>query len=111
MLYPGECNREGGALKEAVNMISESSRPLTRGDLQRSDLNDGSVLYDRTGEMTYTLNLTASLIWSYLDGDFSLEEIAGEVASAVDTDKDTVLSDVLRTVATFHENGLLDRAD
>ena len=88
-------------------MISTSSRPAIREDLQQSDLDDGCVLYDRTREMTYTLNITASLIWSYLDGTLSLEDIAREVSSIGGPDKDAVLRDIVKTVTFFHGNRLL----
>ncbi len=90
-------------------MISKSSRPGMRMDLEQADLNDGCVLYDPTREMTYTLNITASLIRSYLDGVFSLEDIAAEVSSISGPDKDTVLRDVVKTVIFFQENGLLNQ--
>jgi len=83
--------------------------PKRREGLEQRNLADGSVLYDREREMAYTLNITASLIWSYLDGTLSLEQIAEEVALASGGDMDNVLKDVLNTVTYFHGNGLLDR--
>lgn len=88
--------------------ISESLRPATRRDLLCSDLNDGCVLYDRNAETTYTLNITASLIWSYLDGSLSLKEIADEVSSIGGSDEEKVLLDVVKAVTFFYENGLLE---
>lgn len=90
-------------------MISKSSRPMIREDLLQSDLSDGCVLYDQSREMAYTLNITASLIWSYLDGAISLEEIARELASVSGSDTDTVLRDIVETVTFFRENGLLEQ--
>lgn len=90
-------------------MISMSSRPVVREDLQQSDLKDGCVLYDQIRDMAYTLNVTASLIWSCLDGSMSLEEIAGEVSAASGSDRQAVLSDVVKTVTFFHDNGLLEQ--
>ncbi|MEJ2685565.1 MAG: PqqD family protein [Candidatus Sulfobium sp.] len=90
-------------------MISKSSRPMIREDLQQSDLKDGCVLYDQIREKAYTLNITASLIWSYLDGAISLEEIARELASVSGCDTDTVLRDIVETVTFFRENGLLEQ--
>jgi hypothetical protein len=96
-------------MKGVEGMISKSSRPGMRKDLEQADLNDGCVLYDPIREMTYTLNITASLIRSYLDGAFSLEEIAGEVSSIGGPDKDAVLLDIVKTVSFFQENGLLNQ--
>lgn len=90
-------------------MISKSSRPAVREDLTQSDLKDGCVLYDQIRDIAYTLNITASLIWSYLDGSTSLEEIAGEVSSVNGSDREAVLSDVVKTVIFFHDNGLLEQ--
>ncbi len=90
-------------------MITKSSRPMTREDLLQSDLNDGCVLYDKSRETAYTLNIMASLIWSYLDGAISLEEIARELSSICGSGTNTVLPDIVRTVTFFQDNGLLEQ--
>ena len=88
-------------------MISSKSMPKRREELEQRNLSDGSVLYDRKQERAYTLNITAALIWSYLEGTLSLQQIAEEVALASGGNVDDVLKDVLATVTYFHGNGLL----
>lgn len=90
-------------------MISRSSRPVIREDLLQSDLSDGCVLYDERRGTAYTLNVTASLIWSYLDGAISLEEIARELSTVGGSEIDTVLGDIIKTVTFLDENGLLEQ--
>jgi len=86
-----------------------TSRPKMRNDLQQTDLKDGCVLYDREKEMTYTLNITASLIWSYLDGNLSMEEIAEEIISLGSSDKNAIWQDILHTINFLEQNRLLER--
>ena len=57
--------------------------------------------------MAYTLNVTASLFWSYLEGNLSLEEIAAEVSAISKASEDAVMRDLYGAVAFFQENGLL----
>ncbi len=87
--------------------LSDQVRLARRPDIQQRDLGDGCVLYDRTQEMAYTLNVTASLFWSYFDGSLSLGEIAAEISSIGKAGKDEVLQDLYAAAAFFRENGLL----
>jgi hypothetical protein len=87
--------------------LRNQSRLSRRPDIQQRDLNDGCVLYDQEREIAYTLNVTASLFWSYLDGNLSLEEIVAEVSSISKASEDAVLKDLCDAVAFFQENGLL----
>lgn len=89
-------------------MVSVKSRLRRRGDIQQRDLDDGCVLYDREKEMTYALNITASLFWSFLDGKLSLEQVAEEIACIGSIQTGEALEDLCNIVALFQENGLLE---
>jgi hypothetical protein len=82
-------------------------RPKGREDLLKRDLDDGCVLYDEKTSQVYTLNTTAALIWEYCDGNTTIEEIAEEIASAGNLNKDEAIKDVQKTIADFNEKALL----
>lgn len=88
-------------------LLSAQLRLSRRPDIRQRDLDDGCVLYDGKREMAYTLNITASLFWSYLEGNLSLEEIAAEVSSISKASEDAVMKDLYGAVAFFQECDLL----
>jgi hypothetical protein len=94
-------------LRDPDKALSPKLRLSRRPDILQCDLTDGGVLYDREREMTYTLNITAFLFWSYLEGDLSLEEIAAEVSSVSKANEDNVMKDLCSAVAFFRDNNLL----
>jgi hypothetical protein len=94
-------------LRDPDKALSPELRVSRRPDIMQCDLSDGGVLYDSAREMAYTLNITAFLFWSYLEGDLSLEEIAAEVSSVSKANEDNVMKDLCSTVAFFQENDLL----
>ncbi len=88
--------------------IAPAYRPRERGNLQRKDLHDGCVLYDREKGSVYALNITSSFYLTYCTGDYTLEQIARESALATGIDTEEALKDVVSTIALFHENGILE---
>jgi hypothetical protein len=49
-------------------------------------------------EAVYTMNSTAAFIWDNIDGEKTLEDIAGVVSGEYDTDMSTALDDVVELV-------------
>jgi hypothetical protein len=94
-------------LRDSDKALSPQLRPSRRPDIVQCDLSDGGVLYDPQREMAYTLNITAFLFWSYLEGDLSLQEIAAEVSSVSTANEDNVMKDLCSAVAFFQDNNLL----
>jgi hypothetical protein len=89
---------------------SKRYKPKGRENIQRIDLEDGCVLYDREKKVTYTLNSTASLFWFYIDGKLTLEQIAREISLTTDVKAEEVLDDFIKTSIFFQENDLIEAA-
>jgi PqqD family protein of HPr-rel-A system len=81
--------------------------PRARGDLDRVEIDDETVVYDpTTGEVHY-LNATAALVFELCDGSGSVQEIAGDLAEAFGLPDDEVVEQVESLVAALREAGLL----
>ena len=81
--------------------------PGTKEGVLFRELDDGCVLYDPATETVHSLNLTAGFIWCLMDGERSLDEIAGEIAAASGGDPAVVRRDVVRAADEFARQGLL----
>ena len=67
------------------------------------------VLYDPESRDLHVLNLSGALIWSLLDGERTLDEVAEMVVEEVADDPEPaqVLVDGHAAVASFRASGLL----
>ncbi len=90
-------------------MINEYGRiaPKRKAHVQQRDLADGCVLHDEEKGMIYSLNVTASFVWSLCDGRHSLAAISELLADASGRTADSVSDDVLYAVETLRNQGLL----
>jgi hypothetical protein len=71
---------------------------------------DGDIsLYDPTSERVTVLNGTASDVWRLADGEHTVAEITGLLASAYEVEPASIAPDVLAVVTQFIEAGLLAR--
>lgn len=69
---------------------------------------DGEIsLYNPTSDQVMVLNQTASDIWLLSDGEHTLAEMTGLLASAYGVEPSEIKDDVEKTVADFKENGFL----
>jgi hypothetical protein len=82
-------------------------RKVRRLDLTMCTVNGECVILDRASGFVHQLNATASHIWSACDGRHTVEEIAACVAARFASAPDTVLHDVIRTLADLERLGLL----
>lgn len=89
-------------------MLQTSYRPRKGTSLQQRDLRDGCVLHDRGTGLVYTLNSSASFILSFCTGDYPLAQIAVETATAFGLQPEDAMRDVISTVRTLRNEGLLD---
>jgi hypothetical protein len=88
------------------------SGELARGrrDVLFRQLDDEWVLFDPASDRLHTLNLTAALVWSHLDGALDEEEIAREVGAAFEppVSGPAVAADVREVLRRFRAEGLLE---
>jgi hypothetical protein len=64
-------------------------------------------LFDSVNNQVIVLNSTASDVWRLCDGEHTLDEIVRLLASAYQTDPDTIRADVSSTVQQFVDEGFL----
>lgn len=65
-------------------------RPKVRGDLTVVELDGEAVIYDEINGDLHRLNPTATLVFSFLDGSATLEDIAHDIADAYSMPVDEV---------------------
>jgi PqqD family protein of HPr-rel-A system len=87
-----------------------ASRPRTRADLVVVELDGESVIYEERSGNVHHLNPSASLVFSLLDGEATLTELAQEIAAAFGLENEEVDRQVRTLVAGFREQGLLEEA-
>lgn len=75
-------------------------------------LDNSWVLFDPGTEKLHVLNLSAALVWEFLDGETALEGIAEAVGAAFEPPitESEALPDVESVLERFREAGLLDPA-
>ena len=93
---------------DAGRMLPVTYRPRKSTVLKQKDLRDGCVLHDQSKGTVYTLNSTASFILTFCTGDYSLEQIASETALAFGLQPENARRDVVSTVWTLQNEGLLE---
>lgn len=85
----------------------EHPRPKRREDLSVKTVDDETIVMDGGNEQIHQLNTTASFIWSLLDGEHGIDEIAGAMAQTFDADEETIRGDIASTIEEFDKLGLL----
>jgi len=79
----------------------------SRPDLKARVVDGETVLLDRAGGRVHQLNVTASFVWSKLDGSASPRDVATAVAEAFDVDPQTAVRDVDALLEQFRALNLL----
>src|SRR5262249_49284902 len=77
------------------------------GGIYTVDTTDGAILVDEGLDRVHTLNASASLLWSCLDGASTLAEIAADIASEMGADPAVVRKDVVATAEHLASEGLV----
>ena len=88
---------------------THGDRPMSRDGLIFRQLDDSWVIYDPDAERLHTLNLTAALVWSHLDGTHDGKAIVREVAAAFEppATADDIVGEVGDVIDSFRAEGLL----
>lgn len=71
------------------------------------ELTDELLLFDESQGLFVSLNQSASDIWRLVTGEFSVEEIANNLASSYGADPESVRGDVERVIEDFVEKQLI----
>ncbi|MBW3578455.1 MAG: PqqD family protein [Actinobacteria bacterium] len=82
--------------------------PRPRPGLTSVELDGETVIYDEHRRTLHTLNPTATIVWTCLDGTISLAELAVELAEAFSVEPAVVLNDLLDLARELGRQGLLE---
>ncbi|MEE9274019.1 MAG: PqqD family protein [bacterium] len=81
--------------------------PTRRPGIVRRKVDEEVLLFDPESQRAHFLNPTAELVWDLCDGVHGEEDMAVEVASRYEVDRDRALHDVRILLAQFWEKKLL----
>lgn len=89
-------------------MISDAAfAPRARSDIADVRFGAGALLYETADRRLHTLNASAALVWSRLDGLTTMCDIARSLSDRFAANRSIVESDVAAVVTRFDELGLL----
>ena len=76
-------------------------------DVVATDVNGEIVLMSMERNRCYGLGTTGSDIWRKLESPVSVADVIGELMEEYDAPRETIETDVLRTLTELHEEGLV----
>jgi hypothetical protein len=88
--------------------IDGSFIPVRRASVVNVELEGEGVLLDEVTGALYLLNSIANIIWSYMDGSSTIDELAADLSDAFSTDLEHVHRDILALVRELGRRGLLE---
>ncbi|HEX2027218.1 MAG TPA: PqqD family protein [Nitriliruptorales bacterium] len=91
-----------------AELLGLDDAPQRRLDLAAVELDGETVVYDQPTGGLHTLNRTATLVWSFLDGGTTLRALVGELAEVFATDPSILAGDVVQLVRDLGRQGLLE---
>ena len=87
--------------------LLKSARPQPPEGWLSRGLGDEMVVCNQDGSGVFSLNQVAARIWSLCDGRRTVEEVARVLFQEFDVEMDRLLEDVVGTVNTMVEQGIL----
>jgi len=82
--------------------------PRPAGGLQATDVDGELLLLDPRTDRLHLLDPVATVIWSVLDGEVTVDELVGDLADAFETPAATVRADLDALVSALEGAALLD---
>jgi hypothetical protein len=83
-------------------------KPIKKKEILVKDLGKETLLYAASGKEIHVLNPTAQMIWELCDGEHTPTDMEKRVRSKFSIPEGrNVLEDVLKTLSSFEEKGLL----
>lgn len=81
--------------------------PRKRSDLEVVDVAGQLVIWDPTADRVHRLDPIASLVWTHLDGNGTVAELAGDVADTFEQPLAVVVAALTDLFAGLRDAGLL----
>ena len=82
-------------------------RPARRPEIESVDVEGELVLWDPRGQRVHRLDPVASLLWPFLDGTTTIDELAGDAADVWETSHDDARRGITNLVAQLDQADLL----
>jgi hypothetical protein len=82
--------------------------PVRRPDITIQHLAGETLLQDHRRGLVHVVNASAARIWALIDGQNTLDQIAGDLAGQYAADRERVRADVEAVMATFRELELIE---
>jgi len=89
------------------NSVAADLLPQVPETVAWVEVDGEGVLYDELRQKVHVLSPTATLVWSGIDGQTSLERIARDLSHSFGTDLEVVRSDVLELARDLLDKGLI----
>jgi hypothetical protein len=86
-------------------------RPTRRPDVESVDVAGELVLWDPYGQRVHRLDPVASLLWPFLDGSVTIDELAADAAEVWETNREDAQRGISHLVAQLDDAGLLASED
>ena len=80
-----------------------------RPDVEWTELDGETVLYDPRANMMHSLNASAAAVWVACDGTAAADEIVRAMETDYSGDRSEIARDVRAIIERFRRQGLLDR--
>jgi hypothetical protein len=89
------------------DLVDLAARPRRRREVARVEVDDEVVLCVPETGRTYHLNPVATAVWTCLDGETTLRELAHDIAAGSTWERNSVEADLVEVVRRFGRQGLL----
>ena len=94
------------SLDDSIAM--DDRRPKRRSDVSIREVDGDTIVLDRGAEQIHRLNATASFIWHRCDGQYTVRDIADDLAGSFDVGPTAAKEAVVTAVRQLDQLGLLD---
>jgi Coenzyme PQQ synthesis protein D (PqqD) len=95
------------ALPVVGHPLGTGPLPPPRPGLVVMPVDGETVVYDPDADLLHHLDRTASAVWSHLDGEVTLEALAGQMAATFGAPERTIGRDIRDLVVVLRDRGLL----
>lgn|GEM_PF-1818194 len=93
------------------NTIEGSSRPKRAVELITIDIDGELLIVDPRTDRLSQLNPVGTILWPFLDGEATVDELIDDVAAAFDTPREVVGEDLGHLLEALCSLGLLEGVD
>jgi len=90
-----------------VQCDAEILVPRRREDVLEEELDNETILFDPSSGQIHRLNETATIVWSFCEGDTTTRQIAGQMTQAYEVEFETALDYVEQLIAWLAQSELL----